>query len=615
MTKFKNCLEWVRSIQFNASFYVKFMGFLQLFYTYHFFVTDDVGGLDFSYQTIAIVVASIFTVMVSYMVLMSLVTRQWVMVLVSIIGLNTFTTIVAYHFEAQELLDWAVLVDNVTIAFSFDAAQVMINNLNIDALLYGLVFSLILVVLELFFRTLSKPVYQHFTNRSRWVWLCVYVMILLSPLDSYDPVLNFFRSIKLYYTSYSTFKSSKATLPSVYVPSIAQENIRRPHVLVIQVESLNHAVLGQLADNGKVITPFLNELMDQSVYIDQFYGNSIQTAKGHFATLFSVVPSVTGKAFVRYNDLKLPSIATVFKENGYDTTVFSGFYKRSFDNTEAFLLERGFNQFQVVRDYVSKEELEDKLRWGVRDDVYYKHFLDVFTDKIRSTGQSQFYFLPTISNHFPFNSLKPHHRYIYDETDGLKQDYQNSVHLVDRGLSYFFKELKARGLSKEVLVIVTSDHAFPMGLHQNYHLEAGYHNDSFRIPFFMVWDTVLPPQKIQGAYSQMDILPSLMDLLNLSFSNSTFQGVTIFKEDRRNPIYLIQPYGKHFSIIRHPYKYRLFTKTMTEYVYDLDQDPMETTNIKSTLTTDQLEQFRTDIQQIYANQYHIEQNLFLPIKP
>ena len=44
-----------------------------------------------------------------------------------------------------------------------------------------------------------------------------------------------------------------------------------------------------------------------------------------------------------------------------------------------------------------------------------------------------------------------------------------------------------------------------MGLHGNYHLEAGYHEDSFRIPFFMTWPAKLSPQKISKASSQMDI--------------------------------------------------------------------------------------------------------------
>ena len=124
------------------------------------------------------------------------------------------------------------------------------------------------------------------------------------------------------------------------------------------------------------------------------------------------------------------------------------------------------------------------VSWGLTDASFYKCFFDYFDTLLKeSPTKNQFVFLPTIANHFPFNSLKPHQQYLYKPSDGFKQDYLNSAHLSDRGLQVFFDELKKRGLSKDVLVIITADHAFPMGEHNNFHLEAGYHEESFRIPF------------------------------------------------------------------------------------------------------------------------------------
>ena len=74
-------------------------------------------------------------------------------------------------------------------------------------------------------------------------------------------------------------------------------------------------------------------------------------------------------------------------------------------------------------------------------------------------------------------------RLIYSTPKTIQQHYANSIRLVDLGIETFYNELKKRQLFDDSLVIITADHAFPLGLHGNYHLEAGYHEDSFRIPF------------------------------------------------------------------------------------------------------------------------------------
>ena len=66
---------------------------------------------------------------------------------------------------------------------------------------------------------------------------------------------------------------------------------------------------------------------------------------------------------------------------------------------------------------------------------------------------------------------------------------------------------------KDSLVIIVGDHAFPLGEHGNYSLESGYHEESFRVPFFIVWNDVLAPTQLSRASSQLDIAPTILDLM------------------------------------------------------------------------------------------------------
>ena len=168
-----------------------------------------------------------------------------------------------------------------------------------------------------------------------------YLVFVFLPYNSFDPIANFIRSIKHHYTIQQLFKIDQKSVIS-YDPNRFQSqdfNLKKPHIVIIAVESLNASILNKTVENGQAVSPFLNSLQDQSVFVEQFYGNSIQTAKGHFSLLFSVIPSLTGKTFVRFKDLNIPSIATVLKSTGYDTHVFSAYLNKKFDNEADFLLK------------------------------------------------------------------------------------------------------------------------------------------------------------------------------------------------------------------------------------------------------------------------------------
>jgi len=55
------------------------------------------------------------------------------------------------------------------------------------------------------------------------------------------------------------------------------------------VESFNAGFVNSENDDGKEYTPFFNTMIKKGVYIEHFYGTSIQTVKGHFSTLFSLL--------------------------------------------------------------------------------------------------------------------------------------------------------------------------------------------------------------------------------------------------------------------------------------------------------------------------------------
>lgn len=582
---------------------------LQFFYLYQVVASNDMGGMSFSLWSLALIPVSMFTVLLFFQFLSAAFSKsRWGMVAASFVGLAVYDLVIGYQFSSHDLADWSVIADNISSAFSMEAGDVILHSFDRGALWYLFGFFMLFGVLEWRRKTVSRGRQQAPVLQKAILSGVLYVIFVFLPMPSYDPLLNFFRSIYLYY---QPSVHMRVKLPDGYFSKpVMSESFSsgrftgdsRPHVFLIVVESLNFSSLGKQV-NGYEVTPFMNKLRYESVTVEPFYGASIQTAKGHFATFFSSIPSISGKEYVKFLDLKIDSIASVLLRSGYSTLYFAAHHNHDFDNEGPFLEQRGYSEYLVVKPFLKPEDASSKIGgWGVEDRVFFKRFFEYFDARLASeNGRPQFVTLATIANHFPFNKMQESRRLVFPKPGSISENYANSVHLSDEGLKVFFEELEKRGLSEKSIVIVTGDHAFPLGEHGNYHLESGYNEESFRIPFFMVWKGHLKPEKINVAYSQMDIGPTILDVLGIKGQKTNFTGVSIFFK-KPHPLYLIQPYGKHLSVVRYPYKYRFYTATQQEFVYDLTRDPMETRNLVHEISSETLALFRKDLKHIYFNQ-------------
>ena len=375
---------------------------------------------------------------------------------------------------------------------------------------------------------------------------------------------------------------------------------KKPSVFLIIVESLNQSVIGKKTDDGNYITPFLSQLDQHSLSVEHFYGNSIQSARGLLSILFSLIPSTGEKVTQRYPNLHLKSLGKVMNDNGYKSIVFLAQPLNDFDNLLVFLNRNHFDVLSV-KPFIQPEDAPFVWRrWGPEDRVFFKRFFDYY-DQEGYQDQPIFVSLVTSASHFPFNSVPKSRRLLYSDPDSIHEEYANSVHLVDQGIKVFFDELRDRGILDDSIVLITSDHAMPMGEHGIYHQEAGYFDESFRIPFWIHWPKRLGNQKIEGPFSQMDIAPTILDLIDATVNSHHFMGKSIFSKDL-HPVFLIQPYGKYLSVVQWPYKFIWSSRSGKISAYDLLKDPLETHDIWSDLSDEFIDSIMPAFHLIFRQQ-------------
>jgi arylsulfatase A-like enzyme len=193
----------------------------------------------------------------------------------------------------------------------------------------------------------------------------------------------------------------------------------------------------------------------------------------------------------------------------------------------------------------------------------------------------------------------------------LKEEYANSVYLVDEGIGYFWKELQSRPELRNTIVIITGDHPFPLGDHGITHNEDGFYDESFRMPFLLLFPQEHLHETIRNQpFSQLDIAPTLVDLAQLTVERNNFQGVSLFRKNREHLVYSVQPYnGRYISIVNFPYKFIYHVKSKQAYLFDLTSDPSEEHNlIDNVQYRDQVVFFKDKLKYVYLNQALLERN-------
>ncbi|MCD4656731.1 MAG: sulfatase-like hydrolase/transferase [Planctomycetes bacterium] len=522
-------------------------------------------------------------------------------------------------------LDYSLLYDNFGELFYLESLDLFLMKGRFLYFVGMFAFVLILVFLEKKKKFLSrwKKPKNYIYNLS--FTFVVYITILLSPVLVYENLTYFFQSIYQYHLmDFSSGIDDNNEFPYINEPAINTGNPAQtqqfsnddlPHIFIVMVESFNARFIEVKNENGIEYTPLFNSLIKKGVFIKNFYSNSIQTAKCKLATLCSIIPSYRGKVYSNHSDLTLHSLADILQEYNYETLYFKAARNLTFDNEGKFAEHIGFNIRQAMtKEFIKNVDQKYNWGWGLQDDQYYIKYFEVL-DRLRkenSKNKKFFTVMATISNHARFNRVPEDQLYLYQNPADMEEDYANSIHVSDKYMREFFKQLEKRDYLKNSIVIVLGDHGFPIGEHGNYSNEVGSYEESFRVPFVMLWNGHLKPQYIDKfAYSQMDIAPTILDLLNIKTRNH-FMGESFFKDDKnsQHEIYLVQPYdGIHLSVLLHPYKYIKHMRTNREFLYNLEKDPTESVNLIKTIKDKALlNRLRQGLNKIFLNQKLIKEN-------
>ncbi|MBU0489338.1 MAG: LTA synthase family protein [Bacteroidetes bacterium] len=306
----------------------------------------------------------------------------------------------------------------------------------------------------------------------------------------------------------------------------------KPNIVIVISESLSASYSGKTNSAGS-LTYFTDSLAAHSLVWNNFFSNAERTY-GALPNILASLPSgLTERGFINL-DVEYPerrkypiheSLITLLKEKGYQSLYFYG-GQAYFDNIGQYISE---NQADIIvteekfdnGKFPQKKESSGGFVWGYDDKSLFRQSFD-YLDKIH-TRAPYLAIYQTLTAHSPFNNSD----YEYYSADyiskrieklGISPDSINRfpdgmlpcVFFADDALRELFSKLSTRADFRNTIFIITGDHAIDLNLSTS-------EFENYRIPLIIYSPMLKESKSFFGICSHIDILPSLLGLLENNF--------------------------------------------------------------------------------------------------
>ncbi len=280
--------------------------------------------------------------------------------------------------------------------------------------------------------------------------------------------------------------------------ALAGSFVREPrHVVLITVESLSAEFLG-VYGNRENLTPNLDRLAREGVRFEHMYATGTRTVRG-LEALSLGTPPIPGQSIIRRpGNEHLITLGELLQERGFSTYFIYGGYGY-FDNMNAYFAG---NDYRVVdRTDFARDTIPFENIWGVADEALFTNVLRTL-DNAHASGRRFFATVMTTSNHRPFTY--PDGRIDIRSPGGR----EGAVKYTDYAIGRFIAEASTKPWYADTLFVIIADHCAAVAGRTKLPVER------YRIPLILYGPTLVKPLVYPGLVSQIDVPPTLLDILH-----------------------------------------------------------------------------------------------------
>jgi arylsulfatase A-like enzyme len=239
---------------------------------------------------------------------------------------------------------------------------------------------------------------------------------------------------------------------------------------------------------------------------------------------------------------------------------------------------------------------------------------DIAEEWARKLGKEKYFlFLHYWDTHTPYNcpkQLSTKKKDVSSVKEKLSAKYAGAVSYVDQNIGRLLKVIGKESQKRDTLLIITSDHGESLTEHDIFFDHHGLYDVTTQVPLIMYYPKSFSnPGRIKSLVQHVDLLPSLLDLLQIDSVPYRPDGKSLLpligdeKQEIRSFCFQEESYVQRKIALRtHKFKYIYapdgyglckycqMVHGGAEELYNLEKDPEERTNIvdKDTIIAQQM---------------------------
>ncbi|HPE61950.1 MAG TPA: LTA synthase family protein [Thiolinea sp.] len=302
---------------------------------------------------------------------------------------------------------------------------------------------------------------------------------------------------------------------------VADRPPNRKHLVLVSIESLGTDYVG--AFGGKPgLTPNLDRLAREGMTFSQLYATGLRTVRGLEALTLSIPPTPGHAVPVRKYNTGLQTLGGVLKANGYQPFYIYGGYSY-FDNMENFFAGNGYTV--VDRTQVPDSEIHHETIWGIADEDILRKAIQVIGTQA-AKGERVFAHIMTTSNHRPYTY--PESR--IDIPSGSGRD--GAVKYTDWAIGDFMQRASREPWFADTVFAFVADHT------SHGRGRTDLPPENYHIPLIVYAPGFIAHRQIDKLASQIDVAPTLLGLLDISYESQFFGQDILASNDRHQRAFM-----------------------------------------------------------------------------
>jgi arylsulfatase A-like enzyme len=359
-------------------------------------------------------------------------------------------------------------------------------------------------------------------------------------------------------------------------------------IVLVSIDTVRRDHVGAYG-YAKPTTPRLDALAKDGVLAEDAVSTSSWTLPAHLSMLTSVDPAVHGGVDMKHGYNHGPTtVASTLRAAGFAThAVTSHLYVSSVYGLDDGFESLDFHQDRKATD-VANRGMDLLDRFGDRPFFLFVHLYDPhwhYDPPPEALAPFAKPYAGTLTGLWGDFSKRDRKSVTAADLEHLLALYDGEIRYADSEVGRLLDHLTARGLDKNTLVLVTSDHGEEFLEHGSWEHQKTLYEEVIRVPL-VVRAPGLAPRRERAQTSLLDVAPTLLAwagvaapasftgrslLAPLAAAERETYGETDHTIDRTHKLFLRGGQGRWKSVL----SLDALGKTAAEEWYDLAQDPGE----------------------------------------